>query len=49
MGSICNLVVGSPRSWKWALRASSIKHAGVVWLLFVIGHLDLIGVWLGED
>ena len=46
---ICNLAVGSPRLWKWALHASSIKYAGVIWLLFVIGHLDLIGVWLGED
>ena len=27
----------------------NIRHVGVIRLLFLIGHLHLIGVWLGED
>ena len=26
-----------------------LRYAGVIRLLFLIGHLYLIGVWLGED
>ena len=25
------------------------RHADVIWLLFLIGHLCFIDVWLGED
>ena len=29
--------------------AQSIRYAGVIWLFFLIAHLYLIGVWLGEN
>ena len=27
----------------------SIRYASVIWLFILIGHLNLIGVWFGED
>ena len=27
----------------------TIRFVGLIWLLFLIGHLHLIGEWLGED
>ena len=27
----------------------TVKNAGVIWLLLLIGHLRVIGLWVGED
>ena len=28
---------------------NDIRYLSVIWLRFLIGHLNLINVWLGED
>ena len=29
--------------------SSHVRYVGVIWFLFLVGHLYLIGVWMGDD
>lgn len=39
------------RSWEMAAQffAHHVKYAGVIWILFLIAHLYLAGMWVGDD
>ena len=46
------LYTDEDESSSWSKIGDNILHirfASVIWLIFLIGHLHLVGVWLGDD